>query len=59
MAHFPLRAMVLMAALMLVAGGAWIVHGTVPSASSITVKLPPARPATPHPGFAFEDSQTR
>jgi len=59
MAHFPLRAMLLLVALALVASGAWIAHGNVRAGSSITVKLPPPRPAAPRPGFAFESSTPR
>ena len=53
MAHFPLRAMLFLAALAL-AAGAWFAHRGEPATqSSITVKLPPAQPAAPRPGFAF------
>jgi len=53
MAHFPLKAMLFLAALAL-AAGAWFTHRSEPAAqSSITVKLPPAHPAAPRPAFAF------
>jgi len=53
MAHFPLRAALFLAALVL-AAGAWFTHrGDAATQSSITVKLPPAHPAAPRPGFAF------
>ena len=57
MAHFPMRAMLLLGALALVAGGAWVTHGKGRAGKSITVKLPPPRAATPRPGFTFEDAQ--
>jgi len=53
MAHFAVKATLFLAALALV-GGAWFMHQSAAAArSSITVKLPPAHPATPRPSFAF------
>ena len=53
MAHFPLKAMLFLVVLAL-AAGVWFVHQSAASArSSITVKLPPAHPAAPRPGFSF------
>jgi len=53
-AHFPLRAMLFLAALAL-AAGAWFAHrGESATQSSITVKLPPAHPVAARPGFAFQ-----
>ena len=34
--------------------GSWLAHRAAAEPASITVKLPPARPAPPHPGFEFQ-----
>jgi hypothetical protein len=56
MAHLPLKAASLLVAIALVAS-AWREYRPAPAGSSITVKLPPAHPAAPRPGFAFEDPE--
>ena len=53
MAHFPMKAMLLVTALALVAGARFMQRDAAAAQSSITVKLPPAHPATPRPAFSF------
>ena len=53
MAHFPMRAIAFLLALTLAAGAWFMTQEPASAQSSITVKLPPAHPATPRPAFAF------
>ena len=55
MADIALRASLIAAALLI---GACDDAQHVGARSSITVKLPPPRPAVPAPGFAFIDRET-